>query len=317
MGWEDLLTESSGRLAAPWVGGRRVYFGSKAYRVEGKLPREFGLYNWEVTGRRVVVLGQAEPDQDYAEGWTSERGYLVGDRFIHLESGHWELDEFAELSQPTFLVEPGLDRFTLVRIVRDPERRNIYQEELFPIGPEDEVRRAFVDKKESLDDIKGVVPALDMAFRFASWQRQLLEERRAELERRRLEEERLERARQSIGTGLGRRTLAVEDFEAAAKAALSVGGAELLDIRPGRSQNEAVVQYRYEHRRLECVADRRTLRIIDSGICLTDHRTQEKGDTYFTLESLPSVVGEALRGNKLVVYRHVDGDVDDEEYEDW
>jgi hypothetical protein len=187
---------------------------------------------------------------------------------------------------------------------------------LFPLGPEDEVRRAFVDKKESLDGIKGVVPALNLAFLFATRQRQLLEERRAELERKRQEEERLEQARRNMGTGIGRRTLAVEDFEGAAKAALSVGGAELLDIRPGRTRNEAVVQYRYEHRRLECVADTRTLRIIDSGICLTDHQTREKGDTYFTLESLPSVVGEALRDNKLVVYRHADGDVDDDYYED-
>jgi hypothetical protein len=33
-----------------------------------------------------------------------------------------------------------------------------------------------------------------------------------------------------------------------------------------------------------------------------------KGDTRFTLESLPTVVGEAIRTGKLVVYRHVDGD---------
>ncbi len=317
MGWEDLLSESSGRLTAPWVGGRRIYSGSKAWRVQGNLPREFGFYVWDLNGRKATLVEQTEPDPSYGEGWEVCKGYLVGDRFIHVESKHWEVDELFDLSYPTFLVEPGLDRFTFVQVVRDPERRHIYLEELFPLGPEDEVRRAFIDKKESLDGIKGVVPALDLAFRFASWQRQLQEERRAELERRRQEEERLERARQSIGTGLGRRTLAVEDFEAAARAALSVGGAELLDIRPGRTRREAVVQYRYEHRRLECVADRVTLRIIDSGICLTDHRTQEKGDTYFTLESLPSVVGEAIRDGKLVVYRHVDGDVDDEEYEDW
>jgi hypothetical protein len=317
MGWQDLLSESSGRITAPWLGGRRIYSGAKAWRVEGKLPREFGFYVWDLNGRKATRVSEAEFDSGYGDGWASERGYLVGDRFLRVDFPRGgQVAEFAELSQPVYLVEPGLDRFSLVRVVQDPERRNIYQEELFPLGPEDEVRRAFIDKKESLEGIKEVIPALDLAFRFATRQRQLLEERRAELERKRLEEERLEQARRNMGTGLGRRTLAVEDFEAAAKAALSVGGAELLDIRPGRTRNEAVVQYRYEHRRLECVADKRTLRIIDSGICLTDHHTQEKGDTYFTLESLPSVVGEAIRDAKLVVYRHVDGDIEDE-YEDY
>jgi hypothetical protein len=320
MGWQDLLSESSGRVTAPWLGGRRIFQGSKVWRLQGKLPREFGWYLWELNGRKASWLKKDEPDSEYGEGWETCKGYLIGDRFIHEQFPRGaQVNEFAELTQPVFLVEPGLDRFTYVRIVRDPERRHVYMEELFPQGPEDEVRRAFVDKKESVNDIKGVTPALDLAFRFATRQRQLLEERRAELEAKRLEEERLEQARESIGTGLGRRTLAAEDFEAAARAALSVGGAELLDIRGGRTRHEATVQYRYENRRLECVADKRTLRIIDSGICLTDHHTREKGDTYFTLESLPSVVGEALRGNKLVVYRHVDGDVDDydEEYEDY
>ena len=47
------------------------------------------------------------------------------------------------------------------------------------------------------------------------------------------------------------------------------------------------------------------MRIIDSGICLQDHNTGEKGDTYFTLESLPAVIRQADREGKLVVYRHV------------
>jgi hypothetical protein len=54
------------------------------------------------------------------------------------------------------------------------------------------------------------------------------------------------------------------------------------------------------------------LRIIDSGICLTAHyddpefEAGTKGDGFFTLESLPSVIREAQRDGKLVVYRHVD-----------
>jgi hypothetical protein len=50
-----------------------------------------------------------------------------------------------------------------------------------------------------------------------------------------------------------------------------------------------------------------TLRIVDAGICLEAHVTGERGDNRFTLESLPAVLEEAIRTNRLVVFRHVDG----------
>jgi hypothetical protein len=96
------------------------------------------------------------------------------------------------------------------------------------------------------------------------------------------------------------------DFGAAAKAALAVGGAELLDWRDSRVAGEAVVQFRYLGRRFECVAQKATLRIVDSGICLVDHHTGFRGDTLLTLESLPGTIAQATREHKLVVFRHVD-----------
>ena len=54
------------------------------------------------------------------------------------------------------------------------------------------------------------------------------------------------------------------------------------------------------------MAQRDTLRIVDAGICLEDHATGEKGDTYFTLESPPGVVRQAIREGQLVVWRHAD-----------
>lgn len=303
MSWRELLQKPDDRLVMPWLGGRRVFHRNRAWKVTGDLPGEFGWYEFAVAGRRAVCAEPAEPCDHCWGGWKYKYGYLIGDRFIHMGlSSHLELDEVVDLSYPTFLVDPGLDRFAHVSAVMDPDGRHIYGIELFPTGPEDEVQRAFVDREESVDHIKGVIPALDLAFRFAVKQRQVVEERRAEMERRRQEEERLEQARQNMGTGLGRRTLAATDFEEAAKAALRVGGAELLDARPG-GRNEMVVQYRLENQRLECTADRDTLRIIDSGICLTDHHTEECGDTYFTLESLPAVVSQAIRQGELVVYR--------------
>jgi len=319
MGWRDHLQPEEQRTCTfPWLGGRRVRSATQAWRIDGVLPREFGWYEFGLSGRNATLVGPAEPDERYGSDRPYISGYAVGDRFIPENARvDPDPDKLVEQTEPIYLVQPGLDRFVKVRAARDPDLKLIYCEQLFDEGAEDDVRRAFVDREESLAKYKGVSPALDLAFRFASHQRLLYEARRAELERRRREEARREEARRNMGTAVGRRTLATTDFEAAAKAALSLSGAELLDVRDGYRRREAVVQYRFQNRRLECVVDRVTLRVIDSGICLTDHHTGEKGDTYFSLEALPGVVQEAIRGNKLVVYRHADGDPGDWNDDEW
>lgn len=311
--WQTLLDVPRSHVF-PWLGGRKVYGHGRTWRITGVLPAEFGWYNFQLSGRSATLLEPAEPPDWVADAQITDKGYLVGNRFVPNRA--WldpDPDKLIAQTLPVFLVEPGLDRFVHVLVGFDMARRCIYVRQLFDQGQEEAVRRAFVDRRFDVHSIPGVPPALDLAFRFASRQRQLLEERRAEVERRRLEEERREAARRNIGTGLGRRTLAATDFHAAATAAMHVGGAELLDVRPGYRQNEMIVQYRFENRRLECVCDKNTLAILDSGICLADHRTGEKGDTYFTLESLPGVVRQADREGRLVIYRHADGYEDDED----
>ena len=72
------------------------------------------------------------------------------------------------------------------------------------------------------------------------------------------------------------------------------------------------VCFRFGTRRFECTCHATTLQIIDSGICLRAHDDRDgfaagtRGDDLFTLESLPAVIAEAERDDKLVVYRHVD-----------
>jgi hypothetical protein len=107
-----------------------------------------------------------------------------------------------------------------------------------PLGPEDEVLKAFEDESASVDNIRGVPPALDAAFRMERWQRIEAARRRAELERQRREEEekrqkeeRRKQIAEKLGDGAGRREMAQVDFAEAAKAALAVGGAHYLDFR--------------------------------------------------------------------------------------
>ena len=213
-------------------------------------------------------------------------------------------------SETVHLLDPGLDRF--VRIVAGrlcDDGPLIYKQLDMPQGTEDAVLVAYLQRATSVAHIPNVAPALDAAFRLESWMRVETERRRAELlEQQRQEAERQEReARQKelathAGTSAGRRALAAVDFAEAAKAALAVGGAKYLDHKAGGYYtNEMMVTFRFLRRTLVCTCDARTLRIIDAGICLTDHDTRVRGDTLFSLESLPSVIAEAHRRGLLVV----------------
>jgi hypothetical protein len=266
---------------------------------------------WKLKGRTAESIKTADPDTDVLAHFV--HGYLVGDRIVpddvRVDPDPMQITKYSE---QVYLLEPGLDRFVRVAAGRVyPEGPLIYTAQEFPMGPEDAVLNAFLNKEPFITMLAEVTPALDAAFRMEWHQREQAELRRLELEQQRQEEEaqrrqeeRRERLREQLGDGAARRELALTDFETAARAALAIGGAELLDIRKGHHKTERVVKFRFTGRRFECVCDTR-LQIVDAGICLADHRTDEKGDTYFTLESLPGVIAQAMREEKLVVFRHV------------
>lgn len=313
MGWGDLLQTDDEKIVSPWLGGRDLRSGERTWKIDGKLPRENGWYVFKVTGRKAVVCDSIDPDPSQLRHLV--KGFLVGDRIVP-DDTRVDPDpaKIVGFSETVNLIETGLDRFVRVSAGRTHEGGPLVYIGLeFPLGPEADVLRAFLDQEENVNTIKAVPPSLDAAFRMERWQKIEAERRRVELERIRREEEekrRIEEKRQEIARNLGnaqtRRELAQFDFEGAARAALAVGGAELLDQRASYRQNEMVVRFRFMRRRFECVCDRNTLAIIDSGICLVDHDTDVRGDTWFTLESLPSVIKEAIDQGKLVVFRHVD-----------
>jgi hypothetical protein len=316
MGWEDLLATENDSVTAPWTGGREVRAQGRTFLVKGRLPAEHGWHTFSVTGGRTASWKEAAEvcaDDLFPKG-KLVRGYLIGDRLLpdNVRAAFNPAD-VAGIAESVHLLEPGLERFARVRAGRWEDGRLIYVGQEFPLGPEDAVTAAFQDRKASVSDIPHVTPALDLAFRFETWNRaegaRLREEaaRIAREEQARLEQQaRRDNLLRQLGDGQGRREMAVVDFGEAARAALRVGNAELLDWRDSRTANEAVVQFRFQGRRFECVANKQTLRIIDAGVCLINHATNERGDTKFTLESLPGVIGEAIRERKLVVFRHVD-----------
>jgi hypothetical protein len=309
MGWRDLLTNEGETITLPWTGGRSLHTNSRKFRL-AKRPQEFGWYTFKIEGNKVDDPQPADPDIELLKH--SVVGYLVGDCLVPDDTRiDPDPSKIANYSEKVFTLPDELDRFTRVRAGRVyPEGPLIFMQEEFPLGPEEEVMNAFLDNKPKVHDIPGVVPALDAAFRMETYRREQAEIRRREIARRRAEEEaRREKERrrkellEKVGDGAGRRALAKEDFTEAAKAALTVGGAQYLDHRKSHRKGEWVIKYRVDGQRLECVCDT-NLQIIDAGVCLVNHTTGEKGDTYFTLESLPAVIRQAIREGRLFVWRH-------------
>lgn len=313
MTWRDLLQDKAETLIFPWIGGRSLRSGPRHWRIEGPLPVEYDWATFELNGRKACYFGK--PSCPPLEELKYKAvGYLVGNRLVPLEARvDPDPKDIMAKTERVHLIEPGIDRFVLVSAGRTCEDGPlIYIQQEMPLGPEMEVQAAFLDGKETVSDIKNVCPALDAAFRMEVFQRKEAERRRRELEERlrKEEEERQKEARrrelfERLGNGAGRREMAVEDFEAAARAALAVGGAELLDQRSSSQRDERIVRFRLDHQRFECICHARTLRIIDAGVCLTDESTGEKGDSLLTLESLPAVILEAQRLDRLVIFRHV------------
>ncbi len=311
-GWQDLLQTKDETIVCPWFRGRELRTWSRTFRLEGPLPREPGWYTFNISGTRKATLkGPAEPNYDSLQD--KARGYLVGDRIV-VDDVRLEIDpaKIVECTERVHFVDPGLDWLVRVLVGRPYEGGPlVFEAQDLPLGPEPEVENAFLERWESLDQIKGITPALDSIFRLETWRRLEAEKRRAELERlRREEEERLAREAKwkeltgKLGTAQGRRAMAQVDFEEAARAALAEGGATYLASRPAFNQGEMTVQFRYRGQRFECICDR-TLQIVDAGICLTDHDTGVRGDEWFSLESLPSVIKEAEERRALVIFRHV------------
>lgn len=314
MSWKDLITKEE-RLTLPWLGSRSLYLGTRAWTIEGPLPHEHGWYSFLVTSGRRALLANANAEPAPEVLFNTVKGYLVGDHLVSDTTPNVDPNPqtITKYSEKVNLLEDGLDRFVRVSAGRFYENGPlVYKNQEMPLGPEEEVLNAFLDNLADINHVKGVTPALDASFRMETWQRAEAERRRLELERlrqeeeaRRLAEERRKKIVEQLGDAVGRREMAKLDFAEAAKAALAMGNAEYLDHRKNARKGEMVVRYRLNRRKFECVVDEKTLKVVEAGICLNDYETGTKGDKLLSLESLPSVVSEAQREGKLVVFRHV------------
>lgn len=310
--WNQLLSEEQ-VVSLPWTGGRVLHGADRSWKIVDALPDEHGWHRFSVSGsRRARWIGEGEPDAALAHKVPWVSGYLVDDRLIPDGAAvKTNIKEVFAQGRSTYLAEPGLDRFARVSAICHRDGKLIYWQQEFPLGPEAEVLEAFQDCRDDIDHIAAVPPALHLAFVWHTWRRRIVEAQRRRLERqaqaearRREQQKKLKEYHQQVWDRARQRTDSL-DFDTAARDALAVSGAVLLDARVAHRLDERIVQFRFRNQRFECVVHAATLRIVDAGICLEDHVTGERGDTRFTLESLPAVLEEAIRTHRLVVYRHV------------
>ena len=208
MGWRDLLQQDE-VITVPWTGGRALRHGPRSFQVDGALPPEHGFHEFTVSGGRRATWKGPSPmtaDQWFDERTPLVRGYLLGDRLAPDDAAVVpDLGRLIEQTEPVHLVEPGLDRYARIAAARTEDGRLLFVRQEFPLGPEDEVRTAYLDRKASVDEVPGVPPALDLLFRLESWQRDEVQRRREELERLRLQREEEEARREAPFPRRGRR----------------------------------------------------------------------------------------------------------------
>lgn len=321
MSWRELVGIQE-TLTLPWTGSKHLVRGGRRWKIVN-IPVLHGWYRWTCTGKTAQFVEEVDPDPTVLTEQTVV-GYLVGDRLI---------TEQGNRSVRIHLVPPGLDLFVRVRAgSAEPDGHLVFGEQTWEAAGEIEaVRSRWLDvlagAEPTVADIPNVLPGLEQAFRLVVQHHQETEERRrrAQEEERRREEQarrdaaaaaeqaRREQERQellrTIGTSEGRRALARTDFAQAARAALAVSGAVYISHRT-LNPGETAVIYRFLGRRFEAVVSSE-LSIIDAGVCLTAESSDSRftrgtrGDSWLTLESLPSAIQEASDLGRLVVFRHV------------
>ena len=261
-------------LRLPYFGGKSVCDEKLTYRLREALQP--GWYQFQKSGRHLMVDSPIEPELD---AWKLPRvnGYVMNARII---GNDFQTRLFG------LPADVDLPRFTPVSARKWFDGHLLYEGPEFETEVEAKVRDAF-EEERSIDDIKGVTPALAHTFLLESTQRALA----SEAERRAREE--VQRQKQAAQLARWQETL-----EGRISLALSHTGAELVNWRRN-GRRQAVVRYRLGGRRFECVIDTESLQIMDAGICLSGT------DEELNLSSLPSAVREAIESGQLHVFRNV------------
>jgi hypothetical protein len=310
----------------PYLGGAFLYAADRRLRLATE-PAAPGWYRFRIKGREATSLGPAEPDA--LDTLPAVRGHLVGERLVR---------EGSTAERVLFLPAEEPPQLSPCKARRWHSGELLFEVLDFESEAEEAVRRA-LEEGTSLAQIKGVPATLRAAFAYALLEvesrrigipaaprelrphlTQVAELGRPEAERalralaaeRVLAEREMRELRQRQGLvlraqqavqeqeRLGRQRRGGEaDAVARAEMALEAAGALMRTAR-GLGNGNLEVIFTFMDERFISVVNMATLQVVDSGICL-GHPPR---DELVTLESLPSVIKEAIDTDRLVILRH-------------
>jgi hypothetical protein len=310
----------------PYLGGAFLYAADRRLRLASE-PAAPGWYRFRIKGREATSIGPAEPEA--LDALPAVRGHLVGDRLVR---------EGSIAERVLFLPAEEPPRLSPCKARRWHSGELLFDMLDFESEAEEAVRRA-LEEGMSLAQVKGVPATLRAAFAYAVLEAesrrigipaapgelrphlaQVAELGRPEAERalralaaeRVLAEREMRELRQRQGLvlraqqavqeqeRLGRQRRGGEaDAVARAEMALEAAGARMRSAR-GLGNGNLEVIFTFMDERFISVVNMATLQVVDSGICL-GHPPR---DDLVTLESLPSVIKEAIDTNRLVILRH-------------
>jgi hypothetical protein len=292
---------ASSHLVLPYVGGRFVDARDRRLRVAG--ASDPGYIAFEVRGRTARPLGHA--DRPDLADLPVIRGHILDDYLVH-DRGRPERFPMFDDEAPA-LFSPATAR-------RWPSGLLLLDQTEFETGVEEVARRRF-EEGRTLAGAKGIPSSLRATFGFAVLRRVARErsvpvslaealrdasaiaengelKAREVLDRLMAERERhalMERVRFTPPE-----TRSGGDPTERVETALRSSGATPLGVR--RLDRDLLeVRYLLDGERFVSVVDGASLQVVDAGICLAGH------DRLVTLDSLPSVIREAIATDQLVM----------------
>lgn len=307
-------------LTAPWLGGDFVHDAQRRLRVAAR-PECFGWYRFEVKRRVAHVVSEAEPGE--LTSLSAVRGHFWNEQLV-VDGGKAAPLRLRPEEEPAQLAPLTTRRWHDGSLLFDQ------------LDFESEVEgqaRALLAEGVALTGLKGVPATLRAAWVYAlasrTSQRLNINAVPAELKPfitriaeggvaaaeaalRALEAERLQANRELAELRQRQHAELLRDEVQRARAtrqggsleerllyALESAGAQLESHRRA-GEGRVEVVFRFHFTRFISIVDEATLQVIDSGICL-GHPPR---DDLVTLESLPSVIQEAMETDALVILRH-------------
>lgn len=301
-----------------WVGTKRMRVRMQGSKVVVPAP---GWWEIVVYGRKAEGLRPAELEDVQAELVRHQRASghvasLCGQLYLCDDLGRCE---------PLFLL-PAEELLPLARIDarRWPSDDLVWQSTPFESEVEWAVRAALEDGR-LLEGVKGAPASLRTAFALEILEKAsratgvpcspgevrlripevlLRGQPAGELALRHLAQERARARPVRIGAppAVPRYSPPVDELELRAEESLAKSGARLLTVRKVRD-GVAEVRWTFRGERFETTVEPVTMHVLDAGVCLSDHRTGERGDGMLTLDSLPGVITEAIDGDLLHITR--------------